>query len=227
MTGRPLNVGLLGLSAMICCAGSPPGQVPSGVQPEPIAVLMLDKTPEVYNRHLTPFTEGSRTGVRFDEGQGDGLAYLPEVDFADGAIEFDVRGRNVPQRSFVGLAFHGADPETFDAVYFRPFNFNADDPARRSHSVQSISHPVFTWSKLREEHPGSYENSLPEPPAPDGWFHVRTVIESPRVSVYLGESTEPVLVVDQLSSRGRGWVGFWVGNGSNGDFANLALSPAQ
>lgn len=47
MTGRLLNVGLLGLSAMICCAGSPPGQVPSGVQPEPTAVLMLDKTPEV------------------------------------------------------------------------------------------------------------------------------------------------------------------------------------
>ncbi len=110
-------------------------------------------------------------------------------------------------------------------VYFRPFNFHAEEPERRGHSVQYISQPEYTWSKLREEHPGVYESSLSDPPDPDGWFHVRVLVDSPRVSVFLGDATEPVLLVDQLSNRGRGWVGFWVGNGSNGDFANLKLSP--
>jgi hypothetical protein len=83
MSGRLLSVGFLGLSALICCGGSPVGQAPSEVQPEKTALLILGTAPEVYNRHVSAFTEGSRSGVRFDEGQGDGLAYLPDVDFAN------------------------------------------------------------------------------------------------------------------------------------------------
>jgi hypothetical protein len=179
------------------------------------------------NREMTYFKEGTRAGLRLDEREGDGLAWWPDLIFADGTIEFDVRGKDVVQQSFVGLAFHGLDPQTFDAIYFRPFNFKAADPARRAHSVQYISHPAFPWDKLRSERPGEFEKALSSPPDPNDWFHVRVVVQHPVVRVFVNDQPTPSLEVRQLSDRKRGWVGFWVGNGSGGSFANLSVGPVQ
>jgi hypothetical protein len=130
----------------------------------------------------------------------------------------------VQQQSFVGVAFHGVDGTTYDAIYFRPFNFRAEDPARRQRAVQYISQPAYTWQKLRTEHPGRYEQPVNPVPDPNSWFHVRVVVAAPTVSVFVDGATEPSLVVNLLSDRKRGRVGLWVGNGSGGDFANLKIS---
>ena len=61
---------------------------------------------------------------------------------------------------------------------------------------------------------------------PNGWFHVRVVVASPKVSVFVEDAKEPSLIVSQLSERGKGLIGLWVGNNSGGDFANLRLIPA-
>jgi hypothetical protein len=151
---------------------------------------------------------------------------LPEIEFTNGTIEFDLKGKDVLQQSFVGVAFHGVDGTTYDAVYFRPFNFKATDAARRSHGVQYISQPTYTWQKLRAEQPDKYEQALTPAPDPNGWFHVRVVVASPKVSVFVGDAKEPSLVVNQLSDRRKGLVGLWVGNTSGGDFANLKILPA-
>ena len=92
--------------------------------------------------------------------------------------------------------------------------------------MQYISHPTYTWNKLRAEHPGKYEQAVAPAPDPNGWFHVRVVIASPKVSVFVEDAKEPSLVVTQLSHRGKGLLGLWVGNNSGGDFANLRLMPA-
>jgi hypothetical protein len=179
------------------------------------------------NREVTYFKEGTRSGLRLDARQGDGLAWWPDLMFADGTIEFDVRGKDVMQQSFVGLAFHGLDAQTFDAIYFRPFNFKATDPTRRVHAVQYISHPAFPWDKLRSERPGEFEKEVVSPPNPNDWFHVRVVVQHPVVRVFVNDQTAPSLQVRQLSDRKRGWVGFWVGNGSDGSFANLSVGPVR
>jgi hypothetical protein len=171
-------------------------------------------------------TDGARKGVRLSEAEGEGPAYIPGIDFANGTIEFDVRGKDVQGQSFVGVAFHGVDGRTYDAIYFRPFNFKTDDPVRRIHAVQYISHPDNPWQKLREGQPGKYEKAVTPAPDPNGWFHARVVVASPKVSVFVGDAREPSLVVDQLSNRGKGLVGLWVGNTSGGDFANLRILPA-
>jgi len=44
----------------------------------------------------------------------------------------------------VGIAFHGSDNKTLDAIYFRPFNFQSTDPVRKIHAVQYVSHPDNT-----------------------------------------------------------------------------------
>ena len=191
------------------------------------SVSALGKTWRISNRAVSETTVDGRAVLQFDERQGDGLAWLPDVQFSNGAIEFDARGRDVFQRSFLGVAFHGTDAETFDAVYFRPFNFRATDPARRNHAVQYIAHPSYTWQKLRAERPEEFENPIDPPPDPNEWFHVRIVVASPRVAVFVNDATTPCLEVEQLSDRKTGWVGFWAGNGSGGQFANLRITAAK
>ena len=146
------------------------------------------------------------------------------MNFFDGTIELDIRGKDVFQKSFVGVAFHGMDEKTFDAIYFRPFNFRATDSMRGNHAVQYISLPAYDWQKLRTEHPNQYEKPIASPPAPDQWFHVRIVVAHPKVTVFVNDASEPSLQVDQLSDRKSGWIGFYVGNGSGGDFANLKIT---
>jgi len=178
------------------------------------------------NRSAEPIDDGGRKGVRLDEREGEGLAWQEGSRLADGTIEFDVRGKDVPQKSFVGVAFHGADDRTFEAVYFRPFNFKAADPARAARAVQYVSHPDFPWQKLRAEKPGQYEKAANPVPDPNGWFHVRVVIAAPKISVYVDGSPEPCLSVETLSPRRDGMIGLMVGNGSGGDFAGLKITPA-
>src|SRR5207248_5606285 len=176
---------------------------------------------EVVNRTATGLQDGSRRGIRLSASAGDGVALLPGIQFTNGTIELDVRGKDVPQQSFVGVAFHAVDGTTYDAIYFRPFNFRAEDPARRGHAVQYIAQPIYPWQKLRAEQPGKYERAIDPVPDPNAWFHVRVVVTSPKVSVFVDDAKEPSLVVDQLSNRKKGLVGLWVGNNSGGDFANL------
>jgi len=180
---------------------------------------------KVFNRSVSSLSDGARKGVRLSEDAGDGVAYLQGVEFTNGTIELDVRGKDVPQQSFVGVAFHGVDGTTYDAIYFRPFNFRAEDPARRGHAVQYIAQPIYPWQKLRAEQPGKYERAIDPVPDPNAWFHVRVVVTSPKVSVFVDDAKEPSLVVDQLSNRKKGLVGLWVGNNSGGDFANLKIVP--
>ena len=179
------------------------------------------------NRGATVSTDGGQTVVTFDSRLGDGAAWLEGSDFHDGTIEVLIKGRNLPGQSFVGIAFRGVDDQTYDAVYFRPFNFLADNELSLSHMVQYISHPQNTWSKLREEQTGVYENPLPNPPDPDGFFKARIEISKPEVRVYVGEESEPCLVVNELTDRTGGRIGLWMGNGSDGSFAELVIRPAE
>ena len=156
-----------------------------------------------------------------------GLVWLKDYDFGDGTIEIDLLGRTQPvQGSFLGVAFHVADAQTYEAVYFRPFNFRAADSTRHSHAVQYVAHPGFTWQKLRSEHPGQYEAAVIPEPDGDQWFHVRVVVARPQLSAFVNDAPTPALVVNEFSDpRGaRGSVGVWVGDGSAGVFANLRVT---
>ena len=177
-------------------------------------------------RTISRVTDGARTGIRLSEAQGEGPAYLPGIEFANGTIELDMKGKDVQGASFVGVAFHGIDGTTYDAIYFRPFNFKTDDQARVLRAVQYVSQPAHPWEKLRADTPGQYEKPVKPVPDPNTWFHARVVVASPQVSVFVGDAKEPCLTVKQLSDRKKGLVGIWVGNGSGGDFANFKIEPA-
>lgn len=177
------------------------------------------------NRAATAIEDGARKGVRLDERAGNGIAWMEAIQPAEVMIELDMRGKDVPQRSFVGVAFNGVDDETWDTVYFRPFNFNSPNPDNAAHSVQYVSHPTFTWQKLRAERPNQFEQPVRPLPDPNGWFHARVIITADRVRVYVDGAAEPCLDVEKLGNRVPGLVGLFVGNGSGGDFANLRIAP--
>ena len=148
--------------------------------------------------------------------------FFGAISVGDGfTIEVDLKGKDVFQKSFLGIAFHGVNDSTYDAVYFRPFNFYAKDSIRKIHAVQYISHPVFTWKKLREERNGVFEKGITAAPEPNEWFHARIEVKGNIVNVYINDRKIPVLVVSKLNNRKNGKLGLWVGDGSGGDFSNL------
>ncbi|HSH20977.1 MAG TPA: hypothetical protein VLA03_11015 [Draconibacterium sp.] len=162
--------------------------------------------------------------LTLDDKPGDGLAIYQDLEFENGTIEFDVKGKDVAGKSFVGVAFHIQNEETYNAVYFRPFNFNNPDKTKSGHSVQYICHPEFTWSKLRTEFPEQFENPVQAIPDPNEFFHAKLVVKWPMVSVFVEDSTEPSLSVKMKSDFKKGKIGFWVGYGSDGSIKNLIVT---
>lgn len=179
---------------------------------------------QLFNRKLESIMDKEQKVVRFSESEGDGVAWIDAVNFTNGIIELDIKGKDVLQQSFVGVAFHGKDEKTLDAVYFRPFNFQSSDSVRRIHAVQYVSHPDFPWNVLRETQNGKYEKAIASAPNPNEWFHAKIIVDYPHVIVYVNNNIEPCLSVGKLNDRKNGRIGLWVGNNSGGDFANLVIT---
>ena len=189
--------------------------------------LVQQKNMDVFNRDLSLLQEPSYEGIRLSKSTGEGIAWLKGVSFSNGIVDFDVRGEDVKQHSFVGIAFHGKDNETFDAIYLRPFQFRAKEEELRNRAIQYISLPEFTWQKLREDSPGKYEHAVKPAPDPNAWVHMRVVIQGDSVSTYINNSVQPCLVVKLLSSNRTGSIGFYVADTSGGDFANLRITKTD
>jgi hypothetical protein len=191
-----------------------------------LAERLATGTLRAVNREAT--APADRKGaVHLSEQQGNGVAWIEGSDFADGSIEIELRGRDVVGRSFLGVAFHRQDDKTYEAVYVRPFNFRAEDPARHQHAVQYIALPDYDWPRLRKEFPEEFENPVDASIAPTGWVPLRVVVKDKTIQIFVGAVNSPTLQVRKLSSHGAGQVGLWVGNGSDGDFANLRITPAK
>jgi hypothetical protein len=179
-----------------------------------------------HNRALEKVHENNKTVVRLSEGPGPGIAWIKDLEFSEGTIEFDAKGRDVLQKSFLGIAFHGIDNETYETVYFRPFNFQAADPVRKIHAVQYSFEPKFGFQQLRNTQKDKYESAIkPSDIQPAEWFHVKIEVKGSSVKAYLNEHTEPCLDIITLNPNPTGKkIGFWVGNSSNGDFANFKVT---
>jgi hypothetical protein len=95
-----LLAGLLGF----LCAFSVSGQDKS-IKYDLVGLLQNNKL-DSFNRGITMFSENDKKGIRFSRNTNDGIAWLLGVEFSNGTIEVDIRGKDVFQQSFVGIAFH-------------------------------------------------------------------------------------------------------------------------
>jgi len=211
-------------AVVICCAAPGLAQVPKPLAPD-LGQLADGRTAQVYNRTLTVGAEGGRAVARVDARAGDGGVLLNGIQLSEGIIEVDLKGKDVAQQSFLGIAFHVVDWTTLDAVYLRPFNFRGADAERRSHSVQFVAHPAYPWQRLRAERAGQFEGAVDPAPDPDAWFHARIVVAGGRVEVFVNDAAKPSLSVEDLGAVKSGGVALFVGNGSDGAFANLRITP--
>ena len=186
--------------------------------------LAKDKGLNVFNRELTLINEPGHPGIRLSKDEGEGVAWLKGVEFSNGTIEFDVRGEDVANHSFVGIAFHGKDNATFDAIYLRPFRFRDTNPDLRSHGLQYISLPDFTWRTLREKFPNKFEHAVEPAPDPNSWVHIRLVVNGSKVTTYVNGNKEAGLDVEKVTNVTNGAIGFYVADTSGGDFANVTIT---
>jgi hypothetical protein len=161
------------------------------------------------------------------------LVVVEGSDFANGVIEVDVAG--VPAagamagaRGFVGIAFRvQPDLKTYDAFYLRPTNGRAEDQERRNHSAQYISHPAWTWNRLRQETPGRYEAYADL--VPDAWTPLRIEVRGTRARLFVNGQAQPTLIVNDVKSgeKGRGAIALWIDTGTIAHFRNLRVSPSD
>lgn len=179
----------------------------------------------VSNRELVHVKEDNKLVFRLNEKEGAGVVWFNNIQFEEGRIEFDVKGRDVLQKSFVGIAFHGINDSTYETVYFRPFNFQSTDPIRHIHAVQYAFEPSYNFEKLRKTRKDEFESAIvPSSTFPTDWFHVKLEVIGNRITVFVNGHSEPTLNIMTLNPNPRGRkLGFWVGNNSNGDFANLKI----
>lgn len=184
---------------------------------------------KVFNRDLAHVQEGDKLVFRLNEKEGIGIVWHNNVQFEEGTIEFDVKGRDISQKSFVGIAFHGLDDSTYETVYFRPFNFQATDPIKHIHAVQYSFEPNYNFEQLRKTRKVEFEAAiLPANTRPTDWFHVKLVVLDNFIRAFVNGDTEPTLTVKTLNPNPKGRkLGYWVGNNSNGDFANLKIFKSK
>jgi len=180
----------------------------------------LQKKYTVFNRTISPGTEPG--SIHLSDGEGEGHAWLNNTKFTNGTIEVDIKGKDKLQGSFVGIAFHGVNDSTFEAVYFRPFNFRSADPVRKLHAVQYIAPPKYGWEKLRNEFPGKYEQPISPAPAPNEWVHARITVDSKNIKVYVNGNATPSLVVEPLVHTNGTLIGLWTD--SDGDWKNVKIT---
>jgi len=168
-----------------------------------------------------------KTVVHLNAGNGPGVVWINDLNFSTGSIELDIRGKDVFQKSFVGIAFHGVNDSTYESIYFRPFNFIAADTVRKKHAVQYRSLPKFDWPFLRETYPNKYEHPLLTPVDPSGWFQIKIIVDKDKVEAFVNADLKACLSVERLTNQASGEIGFWVGNGSDGDFTNLIVKTNE
>lgn len=192
---------------------------------EPVRAQVPNTRLRAVNRAVS-IDERSKV-VRLNESEGVGIAWIINEEFTTGTIEFDIKGADKFQASFLGLAFHGIDDITYEAVYFRPFNFRATDTSRKSHAVQYISNPNYDWPLLRQRFPGRYENGMSTDIDPNGWFHVKLIVLAESVCVYVNSNRVPILKANSLGEVRGKMIGYWVGNGSGGEWKNIKIKKRR
>ena len=161
------------------------------------------------------------------------LVILPATNFTNGTIEVELAGEPAPgmpatSRGFVGLAFRlkRTEPITYESMYLRPTNGRSDNQLMRNHSAQYISHPDFTWFKLRSENPGVYETYVDCEPGV--WTKLRIVVEGEKAALYVHDKNQPTLIVNDLKlGKTGGEVALWINATTLAHFRNLVITPGE
>jgi hypothetical protein len=194
-----------------------------------------------HNVAAEPVTLQGKKGLRLtmsdaakrEQRQVEQLARIKDVEFSNGVIEVELAGAPAPDapagaRGFVGIAFRlQPDNATYDAFYLRPTNGRADDQERRNHSAQYISHPEWTWSRLRKETPSKYESYVDL--VPGVWTKIKIDVRGNLAKLFVHDNQQPTLIVNDVKSgaQAKGAVALWIDAGTVAHFRDLRVTPSR
>jgi hypothetical protein len=125
-------------------------------------------------------------------------ALASDVELVDGTIEFDLSA--MPGGNFFGLVFRYDDPFYHENVYFRLHRSGSFEAVQYAPRVNSTA---GSWQL--------YPEFMRQATLPVGsWVHVRAEIDGKGMTLFVGDSARPLLVVPRLrGATQRGRVGFW------------------
>ena len=197
---------------------------------EEYGTIQLSSHQYIYQCRLTGWQAGDpRDKTAITEVDEPTFAKLIDSDFKNGVIKVTVLSRlleNAPDfaRGFIGVAFRIDESNSkFEGLYIRPTNGRADDQLRRNRSTQYFSYPDFKFDRLRNESAGLYESYADM--GLDEWINLKIEVQGDKAKLYLNESSQPVLVVNDLKHGAdhSGGIGLWVDVGTEGFFTDLRI----
>ena len=196
------------------------------------AGVRVTMSPDLRKRLLGQ-TEDQRNAAGAVGSTDEQFAVIDGLTFGDGTIEVELAGAPDTSvfkdaRGFVGVAFRmQPDLRSYDAFYLRPTNGRADDQVRRNHSVQYISHPEWTWFRLRKETPEKYESYVDL--VPNQWTQVKIDVKGTQGRLYVHGQAQPTLIVNDLKTgpTAKGGVALWLDVGTQAHFRNLTVTSAN
>lgn len=146
----------------------------------------------------------------------EGVAWLPEAAFADGAIEFDVALHGQP--GFAGVAFRGQSATDYELIYLR---------THRSREWDALQYtPIFGLQEAWQLYVGPGYNGSAELPR-NRWLHVEVAIAGRSARVRLDGADAPQLTVTDLKRPwASGRVGLW-GRFGAAHFSNVRVTAAS
>jgi hypothetical protein len=97
---------------------------------------------------------------------------------------------------------------------------------RRNRAVQYFSFPDFKFDRLRKEAPGEYESYADM--GLNEWITLRIEVAGRQAKLFLNDSRQPVLVVNDLKhgAGASGGIGLFVDVGTEGFFSELKVHRA-
>jgi hypothetical protein len=144
-----------------------------------------------------------------------GIALMPDVQFADGMIEFDVAMHGQP--GFAGVLFRGQSPDDYELIYLR---------THRSRQWDALQYtPIFAGQEAWQLYTGPGYNGVAELPL-NRWVHVKVAVEGRTARVFVDHAPDPQLTVTDLKRPwASGRVGLW-GRSGAAHFSNVTVAPA-
>lgn len=118
-----------------------------------------------------------------------GTAYLTDVEFENGIIEFDLAVTG--QRSYPGVFFRATTPNDYEHFYVRPHRSGLYPDALQ---YCPTTNGIGSWQLFN----GNGYTAPTEKFPVDEWFHVKIEVLGQRAQVFIGENNEPGLEVIQL-----------------------------
>lgn len=142
-----------------------------------------------------------------------GAAYLKDVNFINGIIEFDIAFSR--ERGFFGGIFRMQDKENYEEFYLRSHQSGNPDAVQYS--------PVFNrLSAWQLYHGAGYSAAVTF--QFDSWMHVKLVVSGSRAELYMGNSEKPLMYMHDLKREIKpGFVGVKALPFSAGHFANFSV----